>query len=467
MREPATALALFADYRRGVLSPVDEITATFERLARLDKMLNAFVAIRPEGALADARASADRHARQAPLSALDGVPVAVKDNIPVQGMPCTWGSRSGSDHLPVRDELAVARLRAAGAIVVGKTNVPEFTLEGYTSNALFGTSRNPWNTALTPGGSSGGSVAAVAAGIVPLALGTDGGGSIRRPASHTGLVGFKPSIGKVPRVDGLPPLLLDMEVLGPIARSVVDARILLDALAGPAATDRRSLAASAAPARPFPARVRIRYVPRFGDAPVDPEIAASCARAMNRLASLGHDVVEAPLGLDVERIAHHWPAIGRIGLAWLFEHHPRWAAEASTSFRQMAAEGAASAAPLLWEVTECIEALRRACVPLFETTDLVVTPSAAALPWTAEQTHPPMIDGRQVGPRGHAVFTAWVNAAGLPALALPCEPSSEGLPIGLQFVAGFGRDTELLSFGERIESAICPRWRWPLPLERD
>ena len=177
------------------------------------------------------------------------MPISIKDSIHVAGMPSTWGSRALAAFMPAIDELPVARLRAAGAIMIGKTNVPEFTLEGYTGNELFGVTRNPWNADLTPGGSTGGAAASVAAGFVPAALGTDGGGSIRRPACHTGLVGFKPSIGRWPRIDGFPAILADFETAGALTRTVEDAMLLDEVLKGPDQRDRRSLYAAAAPWR--------------------------------------------------------------------------------------------------------------------------------------------------------------------------------------------------------------------------
>ena len=159
------------------------------RIAALDGRFNSFVALDEAGSLAAARESDARLARGAPRSPLEGVPLSIKDSIHVAGLPSTWGSRALADYRPDIDELPVARLRAAGAIILGKTNVPELTLEGYTSNDLFGVTRNPWNPRLTPGGSSGGAAASVAAGLVPGAIGADDGGSIRRPACHTGLVG--------------------------------------------------------------------------------------------------------------------------------------------------------------------------------------------------------------------------------------------------------------------------------------
>ncbi len=192
------------DFRAGRLDPVVLLEVCLERIARIDPLLNSIVTLDAPGARRAAEASAARWKDGTPRSTLDGVPMTIKDNLLVGGLRATWGSQAYADYVPDRDEIPVERLRMAGVVIVGKTNVPELTLEGYTSNTLFGTTGNPWAPALTPGGSSGGAVASVAAGLVPAAVGTDGGGSIRRPASHTGLVGFKPSIGHIARGDGFP-----------------------------------------------------------------------------------------------------------------------------------------------------------------------------------------------------------------------------------------------------------------------
>ena len=192
-----SAAELTKGYACGTFSPVEVIESLLARIAEANASLNAIVTLDATGARLAALASEKRWRQGSALSPLDGVPLTVKDNLNVRGMRTTWGSRLYADFVPTVDELPVARARAAGMVIVGKTNVPEFTLHGYTDNALFGTTHNPWDLRLTPGGSSGGAVAAVAAGMAPLALATDGGGSIRRPASHTGLVGFKPSQGRV------------------------------------------------------------------------------------------------------------------------------------------------------------------------------------------------------------------------------------------------------------------------------
>jgi aspartyl-tRNA(Asn)/glutamyl-tRNA(Gln) amidotransferase subunit A len=458
-RLPATELQ--RRYRDGSLTPLEVAQASLARLEAVNPKINAFVARRDGPFMDEAEASTERFARGAPLSPLDGIPLSVKDSLYTRDLPTTWGCPALRAHATGQDEFAVARARAAGALVIGKTNVPEFALEGYTGNPLFGVTRNPWDLALTPGGSSGGAVASVAAGITPLAIGQDGGGSIRRPASHTGLVGLKPTLSAVPREHVLPSLLLDFEVIGPLARTVGDARMLFEVMRGPAAVDRSSLAAAGASARPLPARARILYVERFGAAPLDPQVAASLRQAVQRLAALGHEVTEGALPLDLDFYAEAWPQIGQVGLAQLFERQPDWARQASPKYRDMAEKGRALPAARLWQILEQVKQLRRHSVALFAGIDVIVLPAAAALPWRAEDAYPSHIDGEPVGPRGHAVYTGWVNAAGLPGLALPCAPSREGLPIGMQLVGPYGSDDALLDLGAAYEAAHPWADRWP------
>lgn len=453
-----SATALAAAYRAGSVSPVDAVRSCLARIQQVNPQINAFVVLR-ETVLDDAQASAGRFRAGQPLSALDGVPLSIKDNLCTADMPTTWGCPSLQAQPPTRrDELPVARARAAGALIVGKTNVPEFTLEGYTGNPVFGVTRNPWDLALTPGGSSGGAVASVAAGCTPLALGTDGGGSIRRPASHCGLVGFKPSIGAIARGDGLPSLLLDFEVVGPMARSVADARLMFEVLRGPQPVDRASLACAAAAQsqRPGLARPpRVLYVPTLSQAPVDPTISAACAGAANRLRELGFEVETGDLPLSIEALSRQWPQVGQIGLAAMFSATPAWRERASPKYQDMAGQGDALGAAAFWQLLESVDQLRRDCAHLFESFDLIAMPSAAALPWPAHEAFPPLIAGQAVGPRGHAVFTGWVNAAGLPAVSVPVAPCATGMPIGLQLIGPFGADDAVLDAAEAFEG-LCP-----------
>ena len=457
-----SACELQRRYLDGSLTPLAVTQSVLARLDAVNPRLNAVVARRDGAVLAEAAHATKRYAQGAPLSTLDGIPLTVKDSLFSADLPTTCGTAALREHRPAHDELAAGRARAGGALLIGKTNVPEFANDGYTANPLFGATGNPWNPALTPGGSSGGAVAAVAAGIGPLAIAQDGGGSIRRPASHTGLVGLKPSLSAWPRQHTLPGLLLDFDVIGPVARTVADARLLFEALRGPSAADRSSLAAAWAAAQPRPTgALRVLYVEHLNANPLDREIADSCRRAMQRFTELGHRVEHGALPLDVSFILEAWPQIGQVGLAAMFDEHPDWEAQAAAKYREAAELGRRVQGPRVWQIMDRVRRLRAESAALFERVDVIVMPAAAALPWPAELPYPTVIDGQEVGPRGHAVYTGWVNAAGLPGLALPAAPSAEGLPIGLQMIGAYGSDDMLLELGAAYEAAAPWADRWP------
>ena len=454
------ASALAEGFRKGSFDPVEVLDACLARTDACQAAVNAFVHIDSTGARIAANASRERWARGAPLSPLDGVPLSLKDNLHAAGLPTTWGSRLLRDFVAPHDELPVARLRAAGAVIFGKTNLPEFALQGVTDNLLHGATRNPWDLSLTPGGSSGGAAAAVASGCGPLALATDGGGSTRRPASHTGLVGFKPSAGLIARGGGLPEIFLDYEVPGILGRHVADVYSLAGVLAEQGLAD--------AVAQP----VRILYVPRFADHPVDAGIAQRVNEAARQLASLGHTVEEAPPADWAEEVNDAWPALSSAGLAWMFEDASRFPelglaagqlpdlSLCGRSAQANALQGAAADAPALFEAFAAIHNLRRRLDEVFSRCDFILTPATAALPWPAQQSHPAEIDGKAVGPRGHAVFTAFANAAGLPAIALPCGLVNS-LPTGFQLVARPGADAALLALALQYEQAFPWHAQWP------
>ena len=451
-----SASELSAAFERDETTPVEHLALLRRRIDALNPKLNAIVAFAPD-VESRAQESTTRIKSGRARGPLEGIPVLVKDNILARGLRCVWGSRVFQDYVPAEDELPVARLREAGAIILGKTNVPELTFEGITWNPVFGATRNPYDLELTPGGSSGGSVAAVAAGLVPLALGTDGGGSIRRPASHTGLVGLKPSIGAVPRVNSLPMMLLDLEVIGPIARTVEDAKLLFEAMSGPDARDRRSLFSAKKETRK---PLRVLYVQRFADAPLDPEIAASVDAAAGALERFC-EVEAGPMPLDLGPLNEFWPQFGAVGVAYVMAMHPGKESLLGPRFQAMLEEGRKVPASRYLAGIEVFERMRGQSSSVFEAYDLVMTPSAAALPWPAEQPYPKVIDGKNVGPRGHAVYTGWVNACGIPAINVPCAPSRSGLPIGFQLAGAFGTDELLLEVAMRYEQAQPWRSRWP------
>ena len=454
-----SAEALSQAYARRTLSPVEALLSVLSRADAVHPLLNALVVRDDAAAMAAAQASEARWLRGTPLSPLDGVPLTVKDNIPVAGLPCRWGSRLFAHHRPARDESPVARLRAGGALILGKTNVPEFTLQGYTDNPLFGPTGNPWAPALTPGGSSGGAVAAVAAGIGPLALGTDGGGSIRRPCGFTGLHGFKPGRDMVPRADGLPVLLPGLEEAGPIARSMADLLLAL-----------RLLAPTLTPLAEVPGPLRIAYWRAIGDSPVDAAILVRCDAAAERLRALGHTVALQSSLPEVEAFNRRaWPVIASTGLAAvLHERIDGHEEDALTpAMAALLAQGRSHSAVDLFQAQALQRALARALQGLFAQHDLLLTPASAALPWPADQPHPTAIAGQPVDGRGHAVFTAFVNGAGLPALAVPAGPTEDGLPVGLQLVAPRGGDALLCAVGAMWEREAAPAWCWPPALDKE
>jgi aspartyl-tRNA(Asn)/glutamyl-tRNA(Gln) amidotransferase subunit A len=444
-----SAADLAAAYAHG-LSPRSALDATLARIREVNPKLNAIVALDEAGASRAAEESARRWQDGKPSSPLDGVPVTIKDNILVAGLRATWGSRVYGDYVPDEDELPVQRLREAGAVILGKTNVPEFTVHGFTDNAVFGTTGNPWDPSRTPGGSSGGAVAAVASGMGALALGTDGGGSIRRPAAHTGLVGFKPSRHTVRRGNGFPAILHDFEVIGPIARSVDDVILSIEVMAGPV-WQRLEAAVT---------RPRIAYAPSFGAGPVEPFIRGVVDETMARMRSLGVDIeLISPFDL-AEPLGGIWPIISQTGVAWLKSQHRDWENLVSPAIAEMAAAGERYGAKDYLNALDTIAAMRRAFESLFERYDFLISPTTAAMPWPAAESHPTVIDGQPVGPRGHAVFTPVANALGLPAVSLPCVVEDGELPVGLQIIAAQNRDRALLAFAREYEGRLFVH-RWP------
>lgn len=434
----------------GEVSPVDILEGFLDRCDQINPQLNALVLIDRDGARIAAKASEGRIRDGARRGVLDGLPITIKDNIFVAGLRATWGSRLFADFVPADDDLPVARLRKAGAVIVGKTNTPEFAMLPVTENKIFGVTRNPWNTDLTPGGSSGGAVASVAAGMVPLALATDAGGSIRRPAGYAGVVGLRPSNGRVARDLGFPAVATDFQTIGPIARSVADVAAVFSCIAGPNAADRP----------PAGRATRICYVASAGSGPIDPEIAESVKAAAEAFAELGHRVDEASAPYDPEEIDRIWSVLIGVGMRRVVDAFDGWREQIDDSLAQAIERAASVSASDYDAALERVSELRRQFARWLGDFDAVLTPSSAALPWPVARRYPATIDGREASPRAAAVFATFVNAVGHPAISLPATPSKSGLPIGLQLVGRLGEDERILDLAGEFEAARpwCDRW---------
>jgi aspartyl-tRNA(Asn)/glutamyl-tRNA(Gln) amidotransferase subunit A len=382
-----TAAELAAAYRAGRANPV---TATQAHLARFDEVnprLNAVVTIDRDAAMQAAAASAERWRRRAPRSALDGVPITVKDNLFVAGLLATWGSLLCAGHIASADELPVARLRDAGAIILGKTNTPELSLAGYTDNRLFGATGNPWAEDLSPGGSSGGAAASVVAGIGALALVTDAGGSTRRPAAHVGAVGLKASLGRVPRGIGFPPLSGDLQVVGQMGRTVADVRTMFACLALPAARTQANRA------------LRIAAFCRIGAAPVDPEIEAAWRASLLLLSELGHTIEEITPPYDPDECGAILLKLGAVGVARFICHLPDWKTQTTPQIAALGDEGLRTSAVEYAKILDRIAQHREEAANLFASYDLIATPTTAGLLWPKTEPYLKEIAGRPASPR--------------------------------------------------------------------
>jgi aspartyl-tRNA(Asn)/glutamyl-tRNA(Gln) amidotransferase subunit A len=462
------AAALSRLVAAGTLSPVETADAAIDAMERLDPSIKAFCTPAIDQARQAARHLEHRLRAGEPAGALAGVPVGIKDLILTKGIRTTFASHLYSDFVPDLDDVAVERLRAAGAIIIGKTNAAEFGYGGFGHNPLFPTTRNPWNLDLTPGGSSAGSAAAVAAGICPVALGSDGGGSVRLPAAFTALVGIKPTMGRIPLWPGCRDETLpgasgweSIEHYGPLARSVADAALFLAATGGPDLRDRLSLPDEGVRWRdavdaPFPKGLRVAWCPRWADLPIDPEVLALTGRAARRFESdLGCVVEEtdSPVGdlIEVDRaiVALETDLTGLRRLAHSREHL------LSPSLRDLLARR--------WRAEEFTDAITsrksavNAMVRFMATYDLMLTPTVPVSPFAIDCAGPGTIDGIAVADDSWTPCLYPANLTGQPAASIPAGWTETGLPVGLQ-VIGRRLDDRLLVSALAAFERIQP-WR--------
>ena len=445
---------------RRAVSPVDLVEESFARIARLDPALNAFVHLDHEGARAAAAEAAERQRSGTRRGPLDGIPVSVKDNLYVAGMPARWGSLLLKDFVPPQDDICAERLRAAGAIIVGKTTTPEFALMGRTESRLTGSTRNPWDPALTPGGSSGGAVASVAAGMVPLALGTDAGGSTRTPASYTGLVGLRGSNGRVPRAFGFPPMALDFQAIGLFARSMADLDLLLSVLSAPDARDPASLLLP--PLRDESGPRRIGWFTGVGGHSADDAVIASHADARAALADAGHQLVEVAPPYDLDELADLWGTLTAAGAARAADQLPGDKGLLTDQIAGLLAKGSAIGAMDYVRTVDRLQAFRRTTSAQWGDVDALLIPSAASPAFDAARAAPETVGGEPGTMKAQGMFGGWVNAMGYCGLNVPALPHPDGRPIGMQIVVRAGDDAVALGLGRALEAARPFADRWPL-----
>jgi Asp-tRNA(Asn)/Glu-tRNA(Gln) amidotransferase A subunit family amidase len=432
-----TASEMARAVRDRSVSPVELVDACFERIRRLNPAINAFVTLAEESARASAKRSEERVRKGEPIGPLEGVPIAIKDNTDTAGIRTTSGSRLRAEHVPAADAIVVERVKAAGAVVIGKTNTPEFAMKGMTDNPLFGHTRNPWDLAVTPFGSSGGSAAAVAAGLVPLAEGTDVAGSVRMPASACGIVGFKPSTGVVARVNPFN-AWENMNVHGALARTVRDAALLLSVFAGPDARDPVSVPLEVdflAECDRELAGLRLGWSPDLGYATVDDEVIEVTRVAARAFTEIGCTVADA--GLD---LAPYDPPglFFALGAPLILGYRETLAASRhllDPAVLEVIDLPVDERAAKLFYVNQRRGELWNAIGSAFRRHDLLLTPTVAVAPFPIASGLPRSIKGVAITtPVSWFPFTFPFNIAGLPAVSIPAGFSRAGLPIGIQIV---------------------------------
>ncbi len=427
------------------------------RIAERNPELTAIVSLDEERARAGAAAADEHLARGGPVGPLHGLPFAFKDTHDVAGWRTTYGSPLFADHVPETDELVVERIRQAGVVVLGKTNVPEFAAGSHTFNRVFGTTRNPVDPSRSAGGSSGGAACALASGMVPLAEGSDMGGSLRNPASFCGVVGMRPSLGRVPAW----PAANQWETTataGPMARTVGDVALLLSVIAGPDPRVPHALGhagpAFAPPLHGSLAGLRVGWSSDLGGAfRVDPQVAAVVEEAGRLLVRSGASVFDAHpdlrLGEDTFRTLRAWHFQASYGD--LLREHPDGLKDSlAENIRAGEALSGADVARGYQQRTALSEEMRR----FFGDYDLLVLPTSQVAPFPADQEYPTEIDGEPM-----TTYLDWmrssylVTVTGCPAISVPAGHTPEGLPVGVQLVAPHGQDRRLLEVAAAFEAA--------------
>lgn len=433
---------LVAAYRNKSATPSFTLEAIITRIAALNPRLNAIVTLDAEGAARAAEVSSARWRSGRPLGPLDGVPVTIKDNLYVRGMRATWGSRLFEHFVADEDDIVVQRLRDAGCIILGKTNTPELAMAGHTNSPVFGATANPWSPDYSPGGSSGGAVCAVAAGFCPIAIGTDSGGSIRRPAGFSGVVGLKPTIGRIPRRHGFPSLSHDLQVVGGVSRCVADMRTLFETVAD----------AAAKPGDAKGSKLRIALVRGVETSPVDSTVSDVFDRAIDTLRKSGHELVEIEAPWRLDEVGRIFNTIASVGIARAVSRFPNWEHVVTPGLTGEAKDGLKYTLNDYLDILDSLGNFRWRMLDAMAQWDVIATPSAACAPWPIEDPYAKKINGIPASPRMAGVFSVAINLAGFPAIVVPA-PRDSKLPItGLQLIGPPGQEEKLFDLAEQYEA---------------
>lgn len=442
------------------LSALDVARAQIERVEQLDPLLNAFVDFDAQAVL-DAARRVDARLAAGEFLPLAGVTFTVKDNLWLGGRRATFGSRVFADFIAPRDSWCVTRLQALGGVPLGVTHCSEFACKGITATPLHGQTRNPWDLARTPGGSSGGAVAALASGLGALALATDAGGSTRRPAAHTGLVGMKPTLGRVPNPWGFDDPNHLLSVIGQLGRNVEDVAWMLDLLTAWEPADPLSSPVFAVPdvmarlREPLPP-MRLAWSPQLGcGLAVDADVLATLTAAVERLRAAGWLIEEADPVWPEQAREYPLIALQQAGLAQLFGE--RWQRQPELFDPDIGAQielGVAVTGARLAELLRLREHLHASFTALFTRYDALLCPVSPVEAWPLGQLGPSTIGGMPAGPRGHAAFTPLFNYGSVPALSLPCGVGRQGLPVGLQIAGPRFADARVLQLAWHAEQVL-------------
>jgi aspartyl-tRNA(Asn)/glutamyl-tRNA(Gln) amidotransferase subunit A len=440
------ALEMRDRFRRRELSPLEVTGVILERIGRLNPRLNAYITVTVERALEDARTAEHCYAPDSTTQPgpLCGIPMSIKDITATAGIRTTRGSLLHEHWIPDQDAVWAERVYAAGGVMLGKTNTPEFGWKGDSGNRIIGPSRNPWNLERTAGGSSGGASAAVAAGLGPLAQGTDGAGSVRIPAGFCGIFGLKPSFGLVPYAP--PSSVAALAHNGPMTRTVRDGALLLNAVAGADARDPNTFSSGIdylAACEGGIAGLRVAWSPDLGFAAIDPEVRDLTTRAAQRLSELGCHVEEVPLNLP-----DPWPIVDVLwSSAQAGMHKDDFDAvrdRIDPGRIPLVERGRELRAVDLYDAYVQRSAYTEAMRQFMEKYDLLVTPQLPVTAFAAGDDHPGSIAGREVGYLDWTGFTYPFNVTGQPAATIPCGFASDGLPVALQFVGRWRDDATVL-----------------------